>query len=149
MTWAGRVTPESGSSDQGSVTVFLAIVSVGLLVLAGLVVDGGAKVRAAQRADRVAAQAARTGGQAIDVTQVLAGRTIAVDRRSAVAAATSYLQAAGVEGSVRLVDGGTGLVVATTSTARTVFLGLIGVHTLTVRGRAEVSLVPSATGGQP
>lgn len=136
----------SAASDRGSVTIFVAIASVGLLVLAGLVVDGGAKVRAAQRADRVAAEAARVGGQAIDISGVLAGRTIAVDRRAALAAANAYLQAAGIEGSARLVDGGAGMTVATSTSARTVFLGLVGVHTIAVRGHAEVSLVPSASG---
>lgn len=137
------------ASDRGSITVFVAVCSIGLLAIAGLVVDGGAKVRAAQRADRIAAQAARAGGQAVDVTEVLAGRPIRVDRRTALMAAAAYLHAAGVEGSTQLVDGGSGLEVTTTTTSPTIFLGLIGVPSFTVRGGAEVSLVPTARGAQP
>ncbi len=149
-----RAVPTSGrgvnhAPDRGSVTVFVAIAAVGLLVVAGLVVDGSAKVRAAQRADRVAAQAARAGGQAIHVTDVLAGDRVRVDRRAALAAVDAYLRAAGVEGSASLVGGGSGLAVSTTISAPTVFLGLIGVSSFTVQGSAEAVLVPSSRGALP
>lgn len=135
--------------DRGAVTVFVSIAVMGLLVLAGLVVDGGAKVRAVQRADRVAAEAARAAGQAIDLGAVLAGSELGVDRRAAVAAAEQYLSAAGVEGTVRVVKSGSGVAVTTTTTVPTVFLGLIGVTTFQVRGGAEVALIDSSRGGRP
>lgn len=136
-------------TDDGAVTLFVAIAMVGLLALAGLVVDGGAKVRAVQRADRVAAEAARAGGQAIDLAAVLEGSDIAVDRHAALVAAESYLRDSGVEGSARVIDGGSGMAVSTTTSAPTVFLGLIGVPEFTVRGSAEVSLVHSVRGVRP
>ena len=136
----------SSAGDGGAVTIFVAIAAVGLLALAGLVVDGGAKVRAVQRADRVAAEAARAAGQAVDVAGVLAGREVRVDRGAAVNAAEAYLRSAGVEGSVRIVDGGAAIEVATTTSAPTVFLGLIGVPRIAVTGGAEVVLVHSIGG---
>ena len=136
-------------SDDGAVTLFVAIAMVGLLALAGLVVDGGAKVRAVQRADRIAAEAARAAGQAIDVAAVLDGRDVRVDRRAALVAAESYLQASGVQGEARVIDRGAGIAVTTTTSAPTVFLGLIGVPTFTVRGSAEVALVHSVRGDRP
>lgn len=136
-------------SDRGAVTLFLAIAMVGLLALAGLVVDGGAKVRAVQRADRIAAEAARAAGQAIDLSGVLDGGDVRVDRRAALVAAESYLRASGVEGSARAIDGGRGIAVTTTTSAPTVFLGLIGVPRFTVRGSAEVALVHSVRGVRP
>ena len=42
-------------TDEGSMTLFVVVIAVGLLIAAGLVVDGGGKVRALQRADAVAA----------------------------------------------------------------------------------------------
>lgn len=129
------------SSDHGAVTLFVAITVVGLLVLAGLVVDGGAKVRAVQRADRVAAQAARAAGQAVDIQGVLAGEEIGIDRRAALAAADAYLRAAGSEGSARVVEGGAGIAVTTTASVPTVFLGLIGIPQFSVQGSAAVALV--------
>ena len=52
--------------EKGSVTVFFAISVLGLLLLIGLVADGGAKLRATQQAAATAAEAARAGGQALD-----------------------------------------------------------------------------------
>ena len=77
-------------------TVFLAITVVGLLVLIGLITDGGAKLRAAQRADQVAAEAARAAGQAIDQPALVSGGTARVDRVAAIAAASAYLDAGGL-----------------------------------------------------
>ncbi len=148
--WASRQSAaDSGRADDGAVTLFVAIAMVGLLALAGLVVDGGAKVRAVQRADRVAAEAARAAGQAIDLGAVLEGSDVRVDRRGALVAAELYLQAAGIDGSARVVDGGSAIVVSTTTSAPTVFLGLIGVPSFTVRGSAEVALVHSVRGVRP
>jgi protein-disulfide isomerase-like protein with CxxC motif len=141
--------PSEEPSDRGAVTLFVAIAMVGLLALAGLVVDGGAKVRAVQRADRLAAEAARAAGQAIDVAGVLEGRDVRVDRRAALVAAESYLHASGVDGSARVIDGGSGIAVTTTTSAPTVFLGLIGVPQFTVHGSAEVALVHSVRGVRP
>ena len=149
---ARRQTPRlarRACSDEGAVTLFVAIAMVGLLALAGLVVDGGAKVRAVQRADRIAAEAARAAGQALDLEAVLAGSDVRVDRRAAIVAAESYLRAAGAEGSARVVDGGAGVAVTVTATEPTVFLGLIGVPQFTVRGNAEAALVHSVRGVRP
>ena len=55
-----RAVPFEGD-QAGSVTLFGVVAGLALLVLVGLVVDGGAKVRAVQRADAIAAEAARAG----------------------------------------------------------------------------------------
>jgi hypothetical protein len=144
-----RRNRSAAGEDCGSITIFVAIVAVGLMALAGLVVDGGAKVRAAQRADRVAAEAARAAGQAVDVAGVLAGHEIRVDRGAALAAANAYLRSAEIEGSARLVNGGSGIAVITTASEPTAFLSLIGVERLTVHGGAEVALVHSMRGVSP
>ena len=144
-----RASGEGPSGDRGAVTLFVAIAMVGLMVLAGLVVDGGAKVRAAQRADRIAAEAARAAGQAIDLTRVLEGSAVRVDRGAALRAAEAYLTSAGVDGSARVTDRGAGISVSTRTSAPTVFLGLIGVPHLTVDGAAHVSLVHPMGGTRP
>lgn len=136
-------------NDRGSVTVFLAVAAVGLLALVGLVVDGAAKVRAVQRADRLAAEAARAAGQAVDVGGVLAGEAIRVDRTAALAAAESYLRAAGAHGRAEVSAGGRTVTVTTEATQSTVFLGLIGISKFSVRGSAEASLVHSEGGAAP
>lgn len=134
------------ASDDGSVTLFFCIAVVGLLVLVGLVVDGGAKVRALQRADRLAAEAGRAGGQAIDVSAAIAGDAPTLNAQAAVYATQAYLRANGVTGTVSVTDAGRALVVDVTTTTDTVFLGLINVNTMTVHGSARVVLVRGVTG---
>ena len=133
--------------EAGSVTVFVAITMVGLLVLVGLVADGGAKLRAVQRADAIAAEAARTAGQVIDLPTAVSSSDIRVDRQAAVTAANAYLTAAGASGTVTITPNGQSLQVTVTTSAPTVFLGLIGITTLTVTGHAQVDLVHGVTGG--
>ena len=145
--WQPTETPTR--SDAGSVTLFLAITVSGLLVLLGLVVDGGAKIRAVQHADAVAADAARAGGQAINVPAAITGAAPTVDARAAVAAANATLRRAGVTGTVGVTDAGQSLDVEVTTTTRTIFLGLIGITTMTVHGHAHVTLVRGVTGATP
>lgn len=140
-------TAAAKDPEAGSVTVFLAISVLGLLLLVGLVADGGAKLRATQRADAVAAEAARAGGQALDVPGGIAGSGTRVDRSTAVVAATSYLRQAGHTGTVTISDDRTRLEVDVTDTQPTAFLSLIGISALTVTGHAEANLVEGITGG--
>ena len=135
--------------EAGSVTVFLAITVTGLLVLIGLVADGGAKLNATQRADAVAAEAARAGGQALDLPSAVRGTDLRVDRQGAVNAANAYLAATGESGTVTVGVDGTTLDVTVSSTSPTVFLGLIGVNTLTVTGHGQARLVHGVIGGGP
>ena len=135
-----------GDPEQGSVTVFFAITMLGLLLLLGLVADGGAGLRAAQHAQDSAAEAARAGGQALDLTAATAGRPQTVDRTAAVHAAQAYLTATGATGTVTVSPDRTGLTVTVTDTAPTVFLSLIGIRQLSATATAHAVLVPGITG---
>ena len=132
-------------SERGSISVFLAVLVPGLLLIIGLAVDGGAKVAATQRANAIADEAARAGGQALDVSAALTGQ-VRVDPAAAVAAAQDYLSRNGVQGTVTVVDADT-LQVSTTITEPTTFLGLIGIFTLTVEGTGTADLVTDQNGG--
>ncbi|NTW38830.1 MAG: hypothetical protein HGA44_02910 [Cellulomonadaceae bacterium] len=139
----------AGDAEAGSVTVFVAISTLGLLLLIGLVADGGAKLRATQRADATAAEAARAGGQALDLAAAVAGTHDRVDRAVATSAAQAYLDTAGATGTVTVSDDRTRLLVTVQDTAPTAFLGLIGINQLTVTGTAQAALVDGTTGGGP
>lgn len=54
--------------ERGSITPFVVIVSLGIILLAALVIDGGRQLNAKGRAVAYAQEAARAGSQAIDVT---------------------------------------------------------------------------------
>ena len=137
----------STDPEAGSVTLFVAITVVGLLVLCGLVADGGVKLRATQRVDSVAAEAARAGGQALDLPSAIEGTELRVDRQAAVNAATAYLAATGQAGTVAVAADGTSLNVTVTSTSPTAFLALIGITTMTVTGHGQAQLVHGVNGG--
>lgn len=128
-------------NDRGSVTLFAAITVVGLLVMVGLVVDGGGKVRAAQRASRVAAEAGRAAGQQIDVPAALQGKPFRVVVGAAVEAARAHLRAAHVDGRVQVSSDRRRIVVEVTTSEPTWFLGLVGIPELTAHGSAQVQLV--------
>lgn len=135
-TRGGRRRPDG---ERGSVSVLVAVLVPGLLLIIGLAVAGGAKVQATQRADAIAEEAARAGGQALDRSAALAGQ-LRVDVPTAVAAAQDYLRRNQVEGAVTVVDGET-LRVTTTIVQPTTFLGVLGITTMTVRGSGTAHLV--------
>lgn len=120
-----------------SLSVFVAVSVLALLLVAGLVVDGGAQAVAARRAELVAAAAARAAADDT-ATARLAGKR--PEAASAIAAAQRVLtDSRDVAGEVRLVGGR--VVVTTTTGIDTVFLSLIGITRLSGRGSAEAELV--------
>lgn len=131
----------TASGEEGSATAFLAVAVIALLIAAGLVVDGGAKVRAAQRADRIAGEAGRAAGQQIDVALAVGGGRPQVSPADAVEAARSYLRRAEVAGEVTVSPDRKQITIEVTTTIRTVFLGLAGLDELTAHGSATVELV--------
>jgi hypothetical protein len=145
---SGRRDHPRRAGEAGSVSLFGAIVAVALLVATGLAVDGGAKVRATQQADTYAEEAARAGGQAIEPAPAIQGEELRLDRARAASAAQAHLDAAGVPGTARLTGTAT-LRVEVTITRPTVFLGLIGINTVTAHGRATARLVRGVTGEEP
>lgn len=113
------------------------ILAVALIAIIGLVLDGGSKVQAGQRADNAAAEAARAAGQHISSDDVI-GRT-GLDTGAAIAAAYNYLAQAGVDGSVSV--SGDRITVTTTVTERYVFLSILpGNGSFTVHGEAIVRI---------
>lgn len=138
-----------GAGDGGSVSLFVAVLAFGLLVLTGLVVDGSGKIRALQRADATAEEAARAGGQVLALPAAVRGERSRVEAAAAAGVARSYLRDAGVDGQVVVVDGGQGLRVTTSLTYQPTFLSLIGVGALGVTGEADTRLVRGVLQEQP
>jgi Flp pilus assembly protein TadG len=127
--------------DDGKITLLVLVFMVAILAVIGLSVDGGAKIRALQRANNIAADAARTAGQAIDATQAIPGGAKIVDPNAAVAAASAYLAAAGVEGTVGVSQDRQQVTVTVTITTNTVMLSIIGIDRTTVTGHATAQLI--------
>jgi Putative Flp pilus-assembly TadE/G-like len=127
--------------DEGRIALLVVVLMVAVLAMIGLSVDGGGKLRALERADNVASEAARAAGQAIYAPQAIQGGDKVVDPAAAVAAAQDYLAAAGVDGTVSVAADRKHVTVRVTIVYRTVFLGVIGINTLTATRQATAVLV--------
>jgi len=136
VTWLGRLR-----RDDGRVSVYFAIVLTALIVIIGLTVDGSGRFRMMQRADNIAAEAARAGGQAINAGQAISGGAKVVDPALAVTAAQAYMTSAGVTGTVEVAADRQHLTVTVTIPYNTVMLSYIGVDQVTVTGRATAQLI--------
>jgi hypothetical protein len=81
-------------TDAGRITPFVATVAAALVLVVGLVVDGCGWLGALERANAIAREAARVGGQQVDRDVLAVDGRLAVDERRARAAIDAYLAAA-------------------------------------------------------
>lgn len=77
--------------ERGSVTAMWAILALALLVLGGLVYDGGRVLTARREANNLARQAARAGAQQLDEDSIRLGDP-RLDTTAAEVAAREYLE---------------------------------------------------------
>jgi Flp pilus assembly protein TadG len=133
--------------DRGSMSLCFALSSLAILMVMGLLVDGGGALNAANRATSIAQEAARTAGQQLDPAQAIEGTAITIDPDAAVGAAQDYLAAANVQGSVEITDGGQSLTVTVNDSYDTYFAQFVGKGTISVTGTAKAQLQTQAAGG--
>ncbi len=141
FSWAGRKCRWRGA-DDGSFTVFLAVLALALFALIGLVVDGGRAVAAQSAAAGESEQAARLGADQISV-QALRSGIVAIDPANASRAAYAYLQSVGTSGTVTI--SGQTVVVHVQSSVPTVILGIVGVEQIGVSASASATNVHGVT----
>ncbi|MEE6258188.1 pilus assembly protein TadG-related protein [Plantactinospora sonchi] len=132
--------------DAGRVSLFLAIALFGVLTLIGLAYDGAGQLRTMQRADNLAAEAARAGGQAVDLGQLLEDGSTVLDQDAARTAIDNYLD--GVDGvtlrnvDIQVEDGNPRLTVDLVLTYDRAFLDLFSFDgTVPVPGTATATLL--------
>ena len=119
-----------------------------LAALAGIVVDGGAKLDADENAVALAQEAARAGATTVSVSRAYASGSFVVDQEQALGAARSYLANAGYDRFTVSAAGVRAIRVSVTITQPTIFLSLIGVDSFTSTGTATATLVTGVTGGK-
>lgn len=120
-----------------SLSPFIVGVLPALLLMIGLVVDGGAQAAGQRRAEGLAAAAARAAADDTAAARLAGGK---LDIPHAIARAQAVIaQRPGVEGDVTVIDGRVS--VRTRTSVPTVLLSLIGVHQLAAHGAAEADLV--------
>jgi Flp pilus assembly protein TadG len=139
--------------DRGGISILLAIGLTAIMTIIGLSVDGGGELRAQQRANDIAAEAARAGGQAIDVQKAISGTpptsaqllpncpAVATEANCPVVRAVdAYLAQAGATGTVTIAADHAHLTVTVTIVYHTVMISFLGFDTYTVTGRATAAL---------
>ncbi|MDO5067602.1 MAG: pilus assembly protein TadE [Propionibacteriaceae bacterium] len=127
--------------ERGSLSAAMPALFIAVLLVVGLIVDGGTKATAVATAQSACQQAARAAGQHIVLS---AGRPSA-NREAAFSAGQSVLAASGVQGSLRI--DGTRLSCDATKTKPTVFLNLIGISSVTGHGSANANLTTGVQEG--
>ncbi|MFD7407723.1 TadE/TadG family type IV pilus assembly protein [Streptomyces sp. NPDC059866] len=140
-----RMGGRARCDDRGGVTVFVAVCVIALIGIIGVAVDGGSKMRAVERADYIAGEAARAGGQAIDPAKAITGEAVVVDPQDAAAAARAYLSTAGATGTVSVSGDGKTLTVTVTGSYDTKFLSVVGIGSLPVTGHGTATLLYGVT----
>jgi Flp pilus assembly protein TadG len=132
-------TRSDRGADRGSVSLWVAVMAVAVLLTLVLIVDGGAKIRAGNRADIAAAEAARAA-------VIAAGpRPAGTSAQAflAVAAVKAYLAKAGVQGSAVILGPGRVQVRVQASDR-----GPISGHTFTVTRTAVAALLIGVEKGE-
>jgi Flp pilus assembly protein TadG len=129
-------------AEGGSIVAFVAVLALALLVLLGLVVDGGRAAAAKDAAQADAEQAARFGADQLSVSAARAGE-ITLDTQASTTAALKFLKTAGLVGSVEV--SGLAVTVHIETLEPTVFLGVIGIRGIQVNATASASLVHGVT----
>lgn len=132
-------------ADRGAVSVFVVLMATVVLIVVGVAVDAAGHIHAMQEARSVAREAARAGGQHLQIPTAVRGDAAVVDPSVAAAAATTYLQAAGISGSAT-VTGPESIRVTVTSTYDTTFLSIVGIGGLSATGEAEARVARSHGG---
>jgi hypothetical protein len=133
--------------ERGGISLMLVILFVALAALAGIVVDGGAKLAADENAVALAQEAARAGATTVDESAAYSSGSFVVSQQQALAAARSYLIGAGYDRYTVVSVGTRAIRVSVTITEPTRFLSLIGVDSFSCTGTATASLVTGVTGG--
>jgi Flp pilus assembly protein TadG len=127
--------------DRGSVALFMAVFTVGLLAMAGLVVDGGTALAARGRAHDVAQQAARAGADSITQASLRNGSpaALAIDPVQASATAQRYLSTAGATGQVSVTRNT--VTVKARVPAKATILNAFGISDLSGEATATATIV--------
>lgn len=90
--------------ERGSLSAFVAVIAVALVMVAGMAYDGGQIVAAQATARDLASSAARAGAQELDLDQLRGAGQALLDAERATAAAQAFLSQSGYRGDT-VVDG--------------------------------------------
>jgi Flp pilus assembly protein TadG len=133
--------------EVGQLSAFVAVLTLPLVLVAGLVVDGGGVLSAHQSAVSSAFEAARAGAQAINLDVLRSSGIVVLNADEARTDVLEYLAAAGESGTVTVV--GREVTVKVTRRHTLAVLSVLGVGPITVSGTATATATQGINGGGP
>ncbi len=147
-----RAAQRQGRGEEGTVTAFVVVFAFALLLLAGVVIDGGLTLAAKVQAIDEAQAAARAGAQAIDLPLFRSTGEVVLDPAEATQLAEAYLAKTGHVGAVTVDGDQVSVTVSVTQPMQ--ILSIAGLGQITVSGHgsalaAHGVYAPQGTGGAP
>jgi Flp pilus assembly protein TadG len=131
-------------AERGAVTIWVIFMATVMLLVGGLVIDGGYTISAKREAARVAEQAARVASDELDTDSLRTGGSD-LEAAAARTSAAKYLAQAGATGQVT-VDGDK-VTVTVTARTKTVILSAFGVGGYTVKASATATSIDGQNPG--
>jgi hypothetical protein len=133
--------------DSGQVTAFVVVMAAALVLMIGLVLDGGLTLSARERALGEAQEAARAGAQAVNLVIYRQDGDLVLDPAQAEADADAYLASIGATGTATATGG---LVTVTVTIVQPMqILSAAGLHAVTVHATASAVPVRGIDGPLP
>lgn len=136
---------ERARDERGTVTAFVVIMTVTMLVVAGLVIDGGYTLAARRRAFNEANAAARAAAQAIDETALRSTGDVRLRPEDARRIGEAHLRDAGMTGTVTV--NATTVTVHAVTTQPMSLLGMVGIGPLTIEADGTARAVQGVQAG--
>lgn len=133
-------------AETGFVSLYVVVITVGLLAMAGLVIDGGNALAAREQATDAAQQASRAGADALSPASLRASPTgLTASPAAAQAAANRVLATAGLTGTVSVA--GDNVTVTVVVHKSTTILSAIGVSDISGTATATATALHGTTTG--
>ncbi|HEY9558825.1 MAG TPA: pilus assembly protein TadG-related protein [Acidimicrobiales bacterium] len=126
------MTPRRLQGEDGMVTAFVTILTVAIIFVTGLVLDGGYVLAAKREANNVAEQAARAGAQHVSEDALRGSGEFRLDDGAAVGAAEAFLARRGHRGDARVE--GESVIVTVEIDRPLLILGAAGMADVVVTG---------------
>jgi len=136
-----RLLRPGQSGDAGFVSFYVVVITMGLLAMAGLVIDGGNALAARQQAADVSQQAARAGADALSASSLRGAdpAQLSATPAGATAAADRVLAAGGVTGDI--------VRVSVSVHTRTSILSAVGLNQVSGHATSTATAIRGTTTG--
>ena len=144
MTGPRTLRRRAITSDPGQITAMVVVMMTALILLVGLVWDGGRTLAARERALGLAQEAARAGAQGINLAVYRQDGGLVLSPSLAAADADRYLASTGTQGSVQVT--GNTVTVTVTVTQNMQILDIAGLTAITVHATATATPDRGITG---